>query len=60
MDAIGTGLILIANGGLQIVSQLASLATVVGVIAAGSLWWLATMEIEELNRQGVKPDVTRH
>jgi hypothetical protein len=60
MEALGTGLVLIANGALVIVRQLADFYTVVGVIAAISLWWLATMEIEELNRQGVKPDVARH
>lgn len=60
MEAIGTGLILIANGALTLLSQLVSLTTVVGLIAVASLWWLATTEVEELNRQGVKPDVERH
>lgn len=60
MEVLGTGLVLIANGAIALVAQLASLATVVGIVAAGSLWWLATTEVEELNRQGVKPDVSRH
>lgn len=53
-------MVLIANGALTIVGRLASLDAIVAVLAGVSLWWLATMEIEELNRQGVKPDVVRH
>lgn len=60
MEALGTGLVLVANGALTIVAQFADLKTVVGAVAAVSLWWLATIEVEELNRQGVKPDVARH
>lgn len=60
MDVVGTGLVLIANGALEIVHRFTSLTTIVVLVAAVSLWWLATIEIEELNRQGVKPDVTRH
>lgn len=51
---------MLANGALTIVSQLANFAVIVGAVAAASLWWLATMEVEEINRQGVKPDVARH
>lgn len=57
---MGTGLILIANGALEIASQFASFQTLVGGVAAVALWWLATMEVEEINRMGVKPDVGRH
>lgn len=60
MEAVGTGLILLANGAMTIIGQFASFAVVVGAVAAVSLWWLATMEVEEINRQGVKPDVARH
>jgi hypothetical protein len=60
MTAVGTGLVLIVNGALEIARQFTSLTTIVVLVAGASLWWLATMEIEELNRQGVKPDVARH
>lgn len=60
MEALGTGLVLIANGALTIGAQFADFKTLVGAAAVASLWWLATIEIEELNRQGVKPDVARH
>lgn len=60
MDVVGTGLVLIANGALEIAHQFTSLTTIVVLVAAASLGWLATMEVEELNRQGMKPDVARH
>lgn len=49
-----------ANGAIAIVTRFVDVTTLVGVVAALSLWWLATIEVEELNRQGVKPDVARH
>lgn len=60
MDILGTGLVLIANGALTMIGQLASFTTIVAVIAGVGLWWLALMEIEELDRQGVKPNVIQH
>jgi hypothetical protein len=60
MDAIGIGLILIVNGLLVMVRHIADFTTVTGLFAAASLWWLATIEVEELNRQGAKPEVGRH
>lgn len=60
MEALGAGIALVANGALSLVSQVASFNVVVGVIAAASLMWLATMEVDELNRLGAKPDVGRH
>lgn len=60
MDALGTGLILMANGLLTMVGELASPVTVMGVILVVAAGWLATVEIEELDRMGTKPDVGRH
>jgi hypothetical protein len=60
MNALGTGLILMANGLLTMLHHLADKVTLVSVLSVLSLWWLATIEIEELNRQGTKPDVGRH
>lgn len=54
------GLILIANGLLKMAGSLADPLTLIGVVAAVSLWWLAGIEVEELNRQGTKPQVGRH
>ena len=60
MDALGTGLILIANGLLQMLGRVADPITLIGLVLAVSLFWLAGIEIEELNRQGTKPEVGRH
>jgi len=60
MDALGTGLILIVNGFLSMLGHLADPITIFGIILAGSLWWLATIEIESLNRASIKPTVRRH
>ena len=60
MNVVGTGLVLIANGAVEIATALFSPVALVGVAALVALWWLATIEIEELNRLGVKPDVPRH
>lgn len=60
METIGTGLVLISNGLLHMVDGLASWMTLVGLAAAGSAFWLARMEVAELDRAATKPKVVRH
>lgn len=60
METIGTGLVLISNGLLEMVAGLVSWMTLVGVAATVSAYWLARMETAELDRQGTKPTVVRH
>lgn len=60
MNALGTGLILTVNGLWQMVTHLADPITLIGVTMAAGLVWLAGIEIEELDRQGTKPEVGRH
>jgi len=60
MDSLGTYLILAFNGALNLSAHLGSPVTVMGIVTGISLWWMARIEIEELNRQGAKPVVRRH
>jgi hypothetical protein len=60
MDALGTGLILTANGLLDLLGRVADPMTLIGATLLASAFWLATIEIEELDRQGAKPQVGRH
>lgn len=60
MDTIGTGLVLVGNGLLQMVGGLASWMTLVGLAAVASAFWLARMEVAELDRAATKPKVARH
>lgn len=60
MNAVGTGLVLIGNGLLSMATAVLSWQALVGAAAAGSAWWLARMEIGELDRMAVKPSVERH
>lgn len=60
MDALAAGLTALVNGLIALAGVLVS--PVVGSLVLGALAcaWLATMEIEELDRQGTKPEVGRH
>lgn len=60
MDALGTGLALIVNGLLQIGSQLLGWHTLLAFALLGSLLYLASTEIAELDRTSSKPKVERH
>jgi hypothetical protein len=60
METIGTGLVLIGNGLLEMGAGLVSWMTLVGAAATVSAYWLARMETAELDRQGTKPKVVRH
>ena len=60
MGTIGTGLVLIGNGLLEMAAGLASWMTLLGLAASASAFWLARMETAELDRQGTKPTVVRH
>lgn len=60
MDALGDGLVTMANGALTALDGVMSpLTAAVGVLIAGFAW-LAVIELETLARQGTKPDISRH
>jgi hypothetical protein len=60
MAILGNGLITLVNGFLSIGGRLASVEALCAVMAAVALFWLALLEVDELNRQGTKPTIGRH
>lgn len=60
MTSLSTGFIALFNGLLDLLHALGSPLTLATVVSVASVLWLAGVEVEELDRQGVKPDVGRH
>lgn len=60
MDALGYGLITLINGLVTMVTTLVHPALLGGLLLVAGLAWLARLEHDELDRQGVKPMVNRH
>lgn len=60
MTALGNGLVLLFNGLVSLFGFLSNGITIAVIFVFLSLAWLAFMEIEELNRQGSKPEIGRH
>lgn len=60
MSILSAGLVVIVNGLLTMLGALASPLTIAGIAGGAALVWLALIETDELNRQGVKPTVGRH
>lgn len=59
-DALATGLISIANGLLDFAGMALSLRTILILATLISLAWLAACEVEEMDRQGLKPTIRQH
>jgi hypothetical protein len=60
LDLLGHVLVTFANGAWGALGALANPLTLAGIAGACGLGWLALCEIEELDRQGAKPEVGRH
>jgi hypothetical protein len=60
MSILGDGLVVIVNGLLAMLGAIASPLTIAGAAGAAALVWLARIEVDELDRQAVKPQVGRH
>lgn len=60
LSAFGNGLVAIVNGVLVLIERVANPTLVCGVLLALGLLWMAAVEIEELDRAGLKPVVDRH
>jgi integral membrane sensor domain MASE1 len=60
LERIGYGLVTFANGVTGLLGALVSPLTLGIVIGSVCLAWLALCEIEEMDRQGAKPEVGRH
>lgn len=60
MEALSAGLVTVANGLIAVLGQVTSpFAVAVGLLAA-AFSWLAVVELEDLDRQGTKPETPRH
>lgn len=60
IDAASTGLIAILNGLLDLFGMVFSLRTLLVVFLIVGLAFCALCEVEELDRQSVKPTIRRH
>jgi hypothetical protein len=60
MSILSAGLVVIVNGLLTMLGAIASPLTIAGAAGLAALVWLALIEVDELDRQGIKPRVGRH
>ena len=60
MDVFSDGVITFLNGIYTVVSTLISPVALFLVLSAGSLMWLARVEVADLDRRAAKPEVGRH
>ena len=60
MEKLGDGLVTLLNGLLEMVDALFSPLSFVILLLAVSIVWLCLVEIDEMDRQGSKPEVPRH
>jgi hypothetical protein len=54
------GLVTIVNGFTDITGRVASPLTLVAVLMVLSYTWLCLIELDEVDRQGTKPEIGRH
>ncbi|MFM7088858.1 MAG: hypothetical protein ACKOW9_05015 [Candidatus Paceibacterota bacterium] len=60
MDVFSFGLTTILNGVITLIINLASPLVIVTVLLFISFLWLCLIELDEVDRQGTKPEVMRH
>lgn len=60
METLGAGLITLANGVLDMSGRVLSPVVFVFALLIVSLGWLCLIELDELDRQGSKPEIGRH
>jgi hypothetical protein len=58
--SLGAGLVTVTNGVFAVVDLLLSPVPLALAVCAGGMWWLAGIELEELTRQGTKPEIQLH
>lgn len=60
METLANGLFTLINGLFNILHFAFSPFTIAAIFLGFSLLWLMLLEIDELDRQGTKPEVGRH
>lgn len=58
--ALGAGVVTVINGAFSAVGTLLSPVPLALLVTGGGMWWLAGIEVEELTRQGTKPEIQLH
>jgi hypothetical protein len=59
MQELSNGFITLYNGAVALVSGLVSPVVLLAALVGASFLWLGLIELDELNRQGTKPEVER-
>jgi hypothetical protein len=59
MDVFANGIITIVNGLRAVTGGLVNPLSVMAILTAAGLVWLALIELDEINRQGTKPEIER-
>lgn len=59
MDTLANGLITVVNGLQTLLDGLLTPIAAMGVAIGAALVWIALIELDELNRQGTKPEIER-
>ena len=59
MEPLANGLVTVFNGLQTLFNGLLTPVVVMGIAIGGALAWLALIELDELNRQGTKPEIER-
>jgi len=57
MDILSNGLITLYNGVNDLLNFALHPMSIAVVLIAVGLWWLSLIELDELNRQGTKPEI---
>jgi hypothetical protein len=60
MTIFSNSLITLTNGAFDFITRLFSPVSIILILLVISLSWMALLEMDEMNRQGTKPDVGRH
>lgn len=59
MDALANGLITVFNGLQTLLDGLLTPIAAMSIAIGGAFVWIALIELDELNRQGTKPEIER-
>jgi hypothetical protein len=60
MRIFSNSLITLTNGAFDFITRLFSPVSIILILLVISLAWMALLEMDEMNRQGTKPEVGRH
>lgn len=59
MEVFANGIVTIVNGLRAVTGGLVNPLSVMAILTAVGLVWLALIELDEINRQGTKPEIER-